>query len=42
MELPQLVRAGFLDSLPKDLDGKEYIYDSRTGEVKTPIIPWKR
>jgi tetratricopeptide (TPR) repeat protein len=42
MELSQLVRAGFLDSLPKDLDGKEYIYDSRTGEVKTPIIPWKR
>ncbi|MCK4363690.1 MAG: hypothetical protein KAW85_02720 [Candidatus Aminicenantes bacterium] len=42
MELFQLVRAGFLDSLPKDLDGKEYIYDSRTGEVKTPTIPWKR
>jgi tetratricopeptide (TPR) repeat protein len=42
MELSQLVRAGFLDSLPKDLDGKEYVYDSRTGEVKTPIIPWKR
>jgi tetratricopeptide (TPR) repeat protein len=42
MELSQLVRAGFLDSLPKDLDGKDYIYDTRTGEVKTPIIPWKR
>lgn len=42
MELSQLVRAGFLDSLPKDLDGKEYTYDSRTGEVKTPTIPWKR
>ena len=42
MELSQLVRAGFLDSLPKDLDGKEYIYDSQTGEVKTPTIPWKR
>ena len=42
MELSQLVRAGFLDSLPKDLDGKEYIYDSRKGEVKTPTIPWKR
>jgi tetratricopeptide (TPR) repeat protein len=42
MELSQLVRAGLLDSLPKDLDGKEYIYDSRTGEVKTPTIPWKR
>lgn len=42
MELSQLVKAGFLDSLPKDLDGKEYIYDSRTGEVTTPTIPWKR
>ena len=42
MELSQLVRAGFLDSLPKDLDGEEYIYDSRTGEVKPPTIPWKR
>jgi tetratricopeptide (TPR) repeat protein len=42
MELSQLTRAGFLDSLPKDLDGKDYIYDARTGEVKTPIIPWKR
>jgi tetratricopeptide (TPR) repeat protein len=42
MELPQLVKAGFLDSLPQDLDGREYIYDSQTGEVKTPTIPWKR
>ena len=42
MELSQLVRAGFLDYLPKDLDGEEYIYDSRTGEVKPPTIPWKR
>ena len=41
-ELSQLVKAGFLDSLPKDLDGKKYIYDSQTGEVKTPTIPWKR
>jgi tetratricopeptide (TPR) repeat protein len=42
MELSQLVRAGFLDSLPKDLDGEEYVYDPRTGEVKPPTIPWKR
>ena len=42
LDLSQLVRAGFLDSLPKDLDGKEYLYDSRTGEVKPPTIPWKR
>ncbi len=42
MELSQLVRAGFLNSLPKDLDGEDYIYDPRTGEVKPPTIPWKR
>jgi hypothetical protein len=42
MDLSQLVKAGFLDSLPKDLDGKDYLYDSQTGEVKAPTIPWKR
>jgi len=42
LELSQLVRAGFLKSLPRDFDGKEYLYDSRTGEVKPPTIPWKR
>lgn len=41
-QLFQLVRAGFLKSLPKDFDGKEYLYDARTGEVKPPTIPWKR
>ena len=42
MDLSQLVKAGFLVSLPKDLDGKDYLYDSQTGEVKAPTIPWKR
>jgi hypothetical protein len=42
LELTRLVRAGFLKSLPKDFDGKEYQYDSRTGEVKPSTIPWKR
>lgn len=42
MELSQLVRAGLLPSLPRDLDGNDYLYDSRTGEVKVPTIPWKR
>jgi len=41
-ELAQLVKDGLLDSLPKDLDGKEYIYDSQRGEVKAPTIWWKR
>jgi tetratricopeptide (TPR) repeat protein len=41
-ELSRLVYAGFLDSIPKDIDDKEYLYDSQTGEVKPPTIPWKR
>ncbi|MEA3420136.1 MAG: hypothetical protein U9Q97_00480 [Acidobacteriota bacterium] len=41
-ELAQLVKNGLLDSLPKDLDGKEYTYDSQTGGVKAPTIWWKR
>jgi len=41
-ELGQLMKDGLLGSLPKDLDGKEYIYDSQTGGVKTPTIWWKR
>lgn len=42
MDLSQLVKAGFLSSLPKDLDGKDYLYDPKSGEVKAPTIPWKR
>jgi hypothetical protein len=41
-ELGRLVRAGFLASLPQDLDGKDYLYDPQTGEIKTQVIPWKR
>ncbi len=42
MDLSRLVKAGCLATLPKDLDGKDYLYDSQTGEVKAPTIPWKR
>ena len=42
VELGQLVRAGILSSLPQDLDGKDYVYDPSTGEIKTQVIPWKR
>ena len=42
MSLEQLVTAGFLDTLPRDLDQQDYIYDSLTGEVKPATIPWKR
>lgn len=41
-EQTQLVKHGLLDSLPKDLDGKEYIYNSQTGEIRAPMIWWKR
>jgi tetratricopeptide (TPR) repeat protein len=41
-DLAELVQMGFLASLPKDLDGKDYLYDSKTGEVKPPTIWWKR
>jgi tetratricopeptide (TPR) repeat protein len=41
-KLADLVSSGFLESLPQDLDGKDYVYDSATGEVKTAVIPWKR
>lgn len=41
-DLDELVQMGFIASLPKDLDGKDYLYDSKTGEVKPPTIWWKR
>jgi tetratricopeptide (TPR) repeat protein len=42
MNLGQLVRAGFLDQIPKDLDGQDYLYNPSTGEVTLATIPWKR
>jgi tetratricopeptide (TPR) repeat protein len=41
-DLADLIRVGYLAALPKDLDGKDYLYDSSTGEVKPPTIWWKR
>jgi tetratricopeptide (TPR) repeat protein len=41
-DLSRLVSARFLNSIPKDMDDKEYLYDSQTGEVNPPTIPWKR
>jgi hypothetical protein len=40
--LAGLVRAGLLAEVPKDLDGKDYVYDPKTGTVTTVISPWKR
>jgi tetratricopeptide (TPR) repeat protein len=42
MNLNQLVRAGILNKIPKDLDGNDYIYNPHTGEIKTPYTPWKK
>lgn len=42
LELEQFVRAGILSALPQDLDGKDYLYDPQTGEIKTQVSPWKR
>lgn len=41
-ELEQLVGAGILDSVPKDLDEKDYIYNPETGEVESSLVWWKR
>ena len=40
--LSQLVISGILSHLPQDLDGKDYLYDPQSGEVKAASIPWKR
>ena len=40
--LDQLLSAGILTQVPKDLDGNEYLYDSETGEVESPLKWWKR
>lgn len=42
MNLGQLVKAGFLSDVPKDLDGQDYIYDPRSGDITPATIPWKR
>lgn len=40
--LSQLTGLGLLDKIPKDLDGNDYIYDPKSGELKAPSSPWKR
>jgi tetratricopeptide (TPR) repeat protein len=41
-KLSAIVAAGLLSFIPKDFDNKDYVYDPKTGEVKTAVIPWKR
>jgi tetratricopeptide (TPR) repeat protein len=40
--LDELVRFGIIPELPKDMDGKEYIYNPKTGAITPPSIWWKR
>jgi len=40
--LGDLVRSGILSQVPKDLDGRDYVYDPATGGVKAAVSPWKR
>jgi tetratricopeptide (TPR) repeat protein len=41
-DLAELVRFGIVSELPKDLDGKDYIYNPKTGGITPPSIWWKR
>ena len=41
-DLGVLVRTGLISEVPRDLDGKDYLYDPATGKVKTAVSPWKR
>jgi tetratricopeptide (TPR) repeat protein len=41
-DLEEMVRFGILSSLPKDMDGKDYVYSPDTGEIKAPSVWWKR
>jgi len=40
--LEELISHGLVSTLPKDLDGKDYVYDPKTGEIKAPSVWWKR
>lgn len=40
--LSGIVAAGLLPFIPKDYDDEDYVYDPKTGDVKTAVIPWKR
>jgi len=42
LDLDQLVREGYLNRVPKDMDEKDYLYNPQTGEVRTETIWSKR
>lgn len=41
-DLETLARTGFVAEVPKDFDGRDYLYDAASGKVKTVISPWRR
>jgi len=41
-DLEELVAARLIKYVPKDFDGKDYLYDPETSEIKTAVNPWKR
>ncbi|MDD8026710.1 MAG: hypothetical protein PHI34_09345 [Acidobacteriota bacterium] len=41
-DLEELVRSGRLREVPRDFDGRDYLYDPRTGGITTRVNPWKR
>ncbi len=41
-DLGELERVRLLASVPRDLDGRDYLYDPQKGEVSPPSIWWKR
>ena len=40
--LEELERVRLLASVPRDLDGRDYLYDPQQGEISPPSIWWKR
>jgi tetratricopeptide (TPR) repeat protein len=40
--LAELVERRLMASLPQDMDGKDYVYDPKTGAVEASTIWWKR
>lgn len=41
-QLEELARVRLLVPVPRDFDGRDYLYDSKKGEVTPPSIWWKR
>jgi tetratricopeptide (TPR) repeat protein len=40
--LSELVTAGIVTALPRDMDGNDYVYDPDTGAITTAVPWWKR